>query len=132
MPPGRSGKPKRRSRGPWVASAAIMVSDAQAAKKWYVEKLGLSVVQDGEHWITVGRKEKGGALHLCLASRENPLEPGNTGVLVIVDGDLRTECAKLRDRGVQFVHEPSRRPWGSWDATIRDPDGNEILLMDES
>ena len=115
-----------------MASTAVMVSDARKSKGWYTEKLGLSVLQDGEHWITVGRKEKGGALHLCLASKEMPLEPGNTGILVMVEGDLKTECAKLKERGVEFVHEPTMRPWGLWDAMIRDPDGNEILLMDSS
>ncbi len=109
-----------------------MVADRERAKRWYTEKLGFSVLHDGEHWITVGRGDKGGALHLCLASEGGAgLEPGNTGILVIVEGDLKDECARLKGRGVEFVHEPTLQPWGVWDAMVRDPDGNEILLMDD-
>jgi len=86
-------------------------------------------------WGTLdhGRSQgEGGALHLCQASKELPLEPGNTGILVIVENDLKTACAQLKSRGVEFVHEPTKQPWGVWDAMIRDPDGNDILLMDET
>lgn len=116
---------------PWIASVAVMVSDRERSKKWYTESLGMSVLQDMQHWVTVGRKGKGGAIHLCLGSEIGglPLEPGNTGILVMVDGDLKKECATLKERGVEFVHEPKKQPWGVWDAMIRDPDGNEILLM---
>ncbi|MDE1821831.1 MAG: VOC family protein [Euryarchaeota archaeon] len=122
------------SMGPWMASVAVMVADRERSKKWYTDKLGFSVLQEeGGHWVTVGRKGRGGAIHLCLGSEIGglPLEPGNTGILVMVDGDLKTECAKLKERGVEFVHEPTKQPWGVWDAMIRDPDGNEILLMQE-
>ncbi len=114
-----------------MASVAVMVSNVDRSKSWYTERLGFSVLQDGEHWITVGRKGKGGALHLCLATKEQPLEPGNSGILMIVDGDLKAECAKLKKRGIEFVRDPELQPWGVWDAIVRDPDGNEILLMDE-
>lgn len=133
MSPPKSTKAKPTARPPWVASVAVMVSDTARAKEWYTQKLGLPVLMDGEHWVTVGRKDQGGAIHLCLASPDGfSLEPGNTGILVMVDGDLRAECAKLKARGVEFVHEPTKQPWGVWDATIRDPDGNELLLMDSS
>ena len=133
MPKAKSDGSKSPRVSSWVASVAVMVSDARKAREWYTTKLGLSVLMDGEHWITVGRKEKGGAIHLCVATPDGfSLEPGNTGILVMVDGDLREECAKLREAGVEFVHPPTKQPWGVWDATVRDPDGNEILLMDES
>ncbi len=129
--PAKKTVPSKSKRGvPWVASVAVVVSDREKARRWYTEKLGMKVLQEMEHWLTVGRDDRGGAIHLCLGSDiEVPLEPGNTGILVLVDGDLKTECEKLRARGVEFVHEPTKQPWGVWDATIRDPDGNEILLM---
>lgn len=130
MPTRLAHKPE--GGAPWVASVAVMVGDIDRAKDFYTTKLGLSVLSDGEHWVTVGRKGKGGALHLCAASEEMPLEPGNSGILVIVEGDLKAECSKLAARGVEFVHQPTKQPWGVWDAAIRDPDGNEILLMDDS
>ena len=123
---------KKNDGGPWVGSVAVMVSDRERSKRWYTEKLGMSVLMGGDHWVTVGRKGKGGAIHLCLASDVEglPLEPGNTGILVLVDGDLKKECEALKKRGVDFVHAPKKQPWGLWDAMVRDPDGNELLLME--
>ena len=130
-PKKRPGKSVPKPKAPWLASVAVMVSDRQRAKAWYTERLGMHVLFESDHWVTVGRKGRGGALHLCLGSEIGlPLEPGNTGILVMVDGDLKAECAKLKARGVEFVHPPTKQPWGVWDATIRDPDGNEILLME--
>ncbi|MCL4324648.1 MAG: VOC family protein [Candidatus Thermoplasmatota archaeon] len=109
-----------------------MVSDVEKAKKWYTDKLGFTILTEMDHWVTVGKKGKGGALHLCQASGEGDmvLEPGNTGILILVDGDLKKRCSELKTRGVEFVHEPTKQPWGVWDAMVRDPDGNEILLME--
>lgn len=131
MPAKKATKTKAKRGAPWMASVAVVVSDREKARAWYTEKLGMTVLQDMDHWLTVGRKSKGGAIHLCLGPEVGySLEPGNTGILVLVDGDLKSECAKLKGRGVDFVHEPTKQPWGVWDATIRDPDGNEILLME--
>ena len=131
MPAKKSVQSKAKGKAPWMGSVAVMVSDREKAKAWYTGQLGMSVLHEEGHWVTVGRPGKGGALHLCLGSEVGfALEPGNTGILVFVEGDLKTECAKLKDRGVEFVHEPTKQPWGVWDAMIRDPDGNEILLME--
>lgn len=131
MPARKASKKHRTSRAPWVASVAVVVSDGERAKTWYTEKLGMEILQDGEHWITVGRKGKGGALHLCVGPQLGyEMEPGNTGILVMLDGPIKAECKKLVARGVEFVHQPTKQPWGVWDAMIKDPDGNEILLME--
>jgi extradiol dioxygenase family protein len=130
----RKSTPRRPSRSnalPWVASTAVAISDRAKAKEWYTGTLGLKVIMDTDHWITVGRKGKGGALHLCQVSELDPkaqLEPGNSGILLLLDGDFHRRCEELEARGVRFKEHPTERPWG-WDATIVDPDGNELLLM---
>jgi catechol 2,3-dioxygenase-like lactoylglutathione lyase family enzyme len=108
-----------------------VVKDRAASLRWYTEVLGLPVAMPGDHWVTVGHSRKGGAIHLCQGSELDPpvpLEPGNTGILLLLDGDFHANCEALKARGVEFVDGPTQRPWG-WDATIRDPDGNELLLM---
>jgi catechol 2,3-dioxygenase-like lactoylglutathione lyase family enzyme len=114
-----------------VASVAVVVKSREAAKRWYTEKLGLTILTDMGHWVTVGRKDDGGALHLCQldeAPAGTTMEPGNSGILLIVPGTVQQAYEALRERGVEFEGPPEERPWG-WDATIRDPDGNTILLM---
>lgn len=117
-----------------VASVAVMVSDRERARRWYTEKLGLEVLADREHWLTVGRPDHGGRIHLCLGAELGdgfPLEPGNTGILLVVPGDLRETYERLKARGLTFSHPPVEHPWG-WDAEVKDPDGNLLLLMSEA
>ncbi len=125
------GPKARTSKAPWVASTAVVVSDRQKAKRWYTERLGLFPVDEEGHWVTVGRKGKGALLHLCQVDEldaNGKLEPGNTGILLLLEGDFHRRCQELKEQGVEFTEGPVERPWG-WDATIRDPDGNELLLM---
>ncbi len=122
---------KKPAPTPWVASIPIVVSDRNAAKAWYVEKLGFVLIDDEDHWVTVGGRGKGSALHLCQASENMPhpipLEPAPSGIVVVIPGDFQNECARLKAAGVEFAHEPEKAPWG-WFATVRDPDGNEHHL----
>jgi len=115
-----------------VATVAVVVSDRKKATDWYTRGLGLDVVESMDHWVAVGRKGKGGLLHLCQLSEfeaNAPLEPGNSGITLRVPGtDFVAACDALKANGVAFIEGPKKEPWG-WYATVRDPDGNEIFLM---
>lgn len=43
--------------------------------------------------------------------------------------DMRTLHADLKAKGVTFVQEPERQPWGTY-ATIQDSEGNRLLLVE--
>jgi catechol 2,3-dioxygenase-like lactoylglutathione lyase family enzyme len=115
-----------------VATIAVIVSDRKKATDWYTEKLGLDLIESMDHWVAVGRKGKGGMLHLCQISEFEPtapLEPGNSGITLRIPGtDFVAACAALKANGVEFAEEPKKESWG-WYATVRDPDGNELFLM---
>ena len=124
---GRASLPKAH-----VATIAVIVSDRKKATDWYTTKLGLDLLESMDHWVAVGRKGKGGMLHLCQISEFEPtapLEPGNSGITLRIPGtDFAAECGALKANGVEFTEEPKKEPWG-WYATVRDPDGNELFLM---
>lgn len=126
---------KRTATKPSFASVAVVVSNRKSAVEWYTQKLGLDVVDDHEHWVTVGRRGRPGVLHLCQTTEFDPdgrLEPGNSGILFLLPGkDFRAACDALKGRGVDFSKAPEKADWGWW-ATIRDPDGNEHTVMPES
>jgi catechol 2,3-dioxygenase-like lactoylglutathione lyase family enzyme len=128
--PAKRSRPGARTQ-PFFESIAVVVSDARKARDWYTQKLGLDLVDDGDHWITVGRKGQPGKIHLCQPTEGDPksqLEPGNSGIFIKLPGkDFAGECAKLKARGVEFTVEPTKEPWGEY-AVIRDPDGNEHSL----
>jgi len=116
----------------FVASIAVIVSDRKKATEWYTAKLGLDVIESMDHWVAVGRKGKGGMLHLCQMSEfeaNAPLEPGNSGITLRIPGtDFVAACNALKSNGVDFIEGPKKESWG-WYATVRDPDGNELFLM---
>ena len=123
--------PERASETPWVMSVPIVVSDSRVSKKWYTEKLGLTLIADRGHWVTVGGREKGSVLHLCQASDMQPapvpLEPGFSGIVIAIPGDFEAECRRLKEAGVEFTRGPEKADYG-WYARVRDPDGNEHRL----
>jgi catechol 2,3-dioxygenase-like lactoylglutathione lyase family enzyme len=114
-----------------VFSVAVVVSDRSRSVKWYTEKLGLDLVQDLGHWVTVGRRGTGGLLHLCQWSEFDKSavpETGNLGINLHVPGDFEGACAAYLANGVEFARPPTKESWGWW-ARVRDPDGVEITLM---
>ena len=123
------------STGPWLTSVPIVVSDKDVSKKWYTEKLGLDLIADEEHWVTVGNRAKGSAIHLCHASENQPspipLEPGPWGYVLAVPGDFRAECQRMKSGGVEFTHDPEEAAWG-WYAVVSDPDKNLLYLCPPS
>ena len=114
-------------------SVAVVVSDRKTSVKWYTKNLGLDLVQDMGHWVTVGRKDGSGLIHLCQTSEigmdERP-EPGLTGIELNLPGDFEAACAALEANGVKFRKGPTKEAWGWW-AGVLDPDGNELTLMPE-
>lgn len=109
---------------------AVVVSDAQKAKSWYVEKLGFKVVLDRGHAICVSPNVEGSlVLHLC-GDNFAPLEAGNTGIGFTADGFDKT-CEEMRMKGVKFSIPPKDED-GYKMAKFLDLDGNEFWLFESS
>jgi catechol 2,3-dioxygenase-like lactoylglutathione lyase family enzyme len=106
-----------------------MVSDRARSVEWYTRRLGLDLLEDSGHWVTVGRSGVNGAIHLCQSSDlpDLALEPGDTGIDLKLPGRFESACAALRAKGVRFSRRPTVRPWGRY-AKVVDPDGNEFRL----
>ena len=125
----KSSKPAPLPRS-IVFSTAVVVSDRARSVEWYTKRLGLDLVQDMGHWVTVGRKGEGGLLHLCQWSEFDPgavPETGNLGINLHIPGDFEAACDALRANGVEFARPPTKEEWGWW-ARVKDPYGVEITL----
>lgn len=111
------------------ASVAVVVSNGKKALNFYTKKLGFKVIaNDGDHWIVVGAKRGGMALHLCSYGKSTPKsEKGNTGIMVLTDKPIEQTYRELSKRGVKFSVPPQKVPWG-WKCMFLDPDGNELWL----
>ena len=124
-----------------VPLTGIFVNDQEAALDFYTNKLGLEKIQDepyGEssaRWITVSPAEM--KIRIVLKKAEKDHEKAMVGrsdgapILTLGTDDVRAAYDRLRERGVRFLGEPYRYPWGIG-AILLDQDGNPILLQQES
>jgi catechol 2,3-dioxygenase-like lactoylglutathione lyase family enzyme len=122
-----------------VPLTGIFVNDQEAALDFYTNKLGLEVIQDepyGEsaRWITVS--PRGTRTRIALKKAEHDHEKAMVGrsdaapILTLGTDDVPTAYERLRERGVRFLGEPYRYPWGIG-ALLLDQDGSPILLQQE-
>ncbi|MCY3920324.1 MAG: VOC family protein [Chloroflexi bacterium] len=56
-------------------------------------------------------------------------DPARMQLNLFVD-DVRAEWRRLRAQGVAFVREPQAEPWGGLVATMTDPDGNYVQILE--
>jgi len=123
-----------------VPLTGIFVKDQEAALDFYTNKLGLEKVEDepyGENarWITVSPAEK--RIRIVLKKAEKEHEKAMVGrsdgapILTFGTDDLRVTYELLSERGVRFLGEPYRYPWGIG-ALLLDQDGSPVLLQQES
>ncbi len=116
----------------WPKSVAVVVSNRKKALRWYTQKLGLAVLAADGHWVVVGDRRRGLALHLCQTNElgsgySRKLEPGNSGIMIYTDTDLQETYRTLKRRGVRFPAPPEKFDWG-WYCMFADPDGNRFWL----
>lgn len=130
-----------------LSHATVYVLDQERAKSFYTEKLGFEVradfTVDGFRWLAVGPKGQPD-LDLTLAEPKPPMfDPeaaeqfrkliakGAIGAGVMRTDDCRAAYEALKAKGVQFVQEPTDRPYGT-EAVFRDDSGNWFSLTQQS
>ncbi len=123
-----------------VPLTGIFVDDQEAALDFYTNKLGLEKVEDepygeGARWITVSPAEM--RIKIVLKEAEKEHEKAMVGrsdgapILTLGTDDVHAAYERMRERGVRFLGEPYRYPWGIG-ALLLDQDGSPILLLQES
>ena len=123
-----------------ISIVSVWVLDQDAARDFYVDKLGFTVTNDirmenGFRWLTV-RPPGSDAQELVLMDPMNSMLDEETGQQVralVAKGALSpgvmatTDCKgdfnALAGRGVEFPQEPADRPYGV-EAIMRDDSGN--------
>ena len=127
--------------------ATVWTFDQQRAKAFFTEKLDFELrdeISMGDmRWVTVGAKNQP-AVALTLMSPDGPgLDPESaeavkklvgTGVLgagAFTTDDCRGDYATFKARGVEFLQEPTERPYGI-EAIFRDDSGNWYSLTERS
>lgn len=110
-------------------SIAVFVSDIERAVTFYRDTLGLAMTKRGSFGAEFLDQEPHLGVHPAMHPNAQKLVGRETGLTFHVP-DLLHFCGILHDRGVRFVTEPTRQPWGVM-AMIADPDGNVMALWDD-
>lgn len=123
-----------------VSIVSVWVLDQDAAKEFYVEKMGFELTNDlvlpnGMRWLTVRVPDHPDQSLLLMDPLKSMLDPESArsvrelvakGVLspgVMATTDCQGDYEALVARGVTFMSEPAEQPYGV-EAIMRDDSGN--------
>jgi predicted enzyme related to lactoylglutathione lyase len=103
--------------------------DFERSVRFYEEQLGLVRYRDfGDPISGVVYFLGGGFLELTRGDGDGPLPSGFRLWLQVAD--LDGTVAELADHGVSVVEQPERKPWGLLEATVHDPEGTPLVLVE--
>ncbi len=129
-----------------VSLVTVYVTDQDAAKQWYIEKLGfvetadLTMGDNGFRWVSVAHPDHP-ELEVTLMIPGPPLDDnladairrslanGTHGALGLKTDDCQKTFEDLTAKGVEFIQPPAERPYGT-EAIIRDNSGNWLMLLE--
>ena len=123
-----------------VGTISVFVRDQDRAKAFYTEKLGFDLKVEAPlapgssaRWIAVA--PPGGQTELILYLMDENWQHyassmGKTQSLTLAVSDMETTHRELLSKGVEFVSDPDRQPWGTY-ATIEDSEGNRLMLVEQ-
>ena len=124
----------RRSPLSWpsgISTVTLFVEDLTAARHFYTDVFGLSIVFEDEESIvfdfgnaTVNLLESSAAGELIEPAPVAGPESGSRSVFTIGVDDVDAMCKELAARGVELLNGPMDRPWGVRTAAFRDPGGH--------
>ena len=130
-----------------ITHANLWVHDQDEALAYYTEKLGMEVREDvtvpemgNYRWLTVGPPGQSDLAFILnvpappvmdaatAAELKAIVAKGIAGGFHLSTDDCRASYEELKGRGVEFVEEPTERPYGI-DAAFRDPSGHVFRLI---
>jgi predicted enzyme related to lactoylglutathione lyase len=123
-----------------IGLVSVYVDDQDQAERFYTQTLGFQVKTSapygpGERWLTVVSPEEPAGVELVLHLADAPARTFQAAcrergrpVLSLHTDDCQGEAERLKAKGVVFVKEPGRMPYGGMDAVFDDSCGNLLNL----
>ncbi|WP_433730974.1 VOC family protein [Nocardia sp. CA-129566] len=129
-----------------VSLVTVYVTDQDAAKQWYIDKLGfvetsdVTMGENGFRWVSVAHPDHR-ELEITLMIPGPPLDDnladairralanGTNGALGLKTDNCQKTFEELTAKGVEFIQPPADRPYGT-EAIIRDNSGNWLVLVE--
>lgn len=111
--------------------ASIPVTDQDRALAFYTEKLGFKIATDQpfdnkQRWIELRIGDSDTRIVLFTPEGHEDRIGGFFNGSLACD-DVEATYRQLKQRGVEFVSEPKKEPWGTY-MIMKDPDGNQFVV----
>lgn len=104
--------------------------DPERLASFYANVLGLEQLPSKHHLVF---RLSGARLRIIEHSEVGPRNPEpQRMILNLFVDDARAELERLQPHGVTVVRPPAVMAWGGYVATIEDPDGNYLQLIEGS
>lgn len=116
-----------------LTTARVFVRDIDSAKRFYSSKLGLLLKADGSQYGYC--VFKAGSTELVVeavaddAPEEERMLVGRFTGLSFTVQDCGQKHRELVALGVPFTGAPEKQAWGGILATLQDPSGNELQIV---
>lgn len=118
----------------YLAHIALVVDDYDKAIEFYTQKLNFDLIEDTrlsgtKRWVLVApKKSKECALLLAKAANEDQTkaignQTGGRVFLFLSTDNVERDYNAMKEKGVEFVREPSLEPYGTV-AVFKDLYGN--------
>lgn len=107
---------------------ALRIRHYERSRRFWVDALGFEVdwewrpEPDSPVFVQISKA----GLSLYLTERAGDAEPGTRVYLYVSDVDAWND--DVRAAGLEVDAEPANQPWGNREMSLRDPDGNHIVL----
>jgi catechol 2,3-dioxygenase-like lactoylglutathione lyase family enzyme len=113
---------------------SVPVSDQDRARDFYVDVLGMELVEDqlmgpGRRWVRV--RPVGAETSITLVTWFDSMPAGSLTGLVLETDDLDGERTRLDALGVLAAGGVQDAPWGRY-IQVQDPDGNGLILQESA
>ena len=113
-----------------VKFVSIPVADQDRALAFYTDVLGFRLLTDQpfdeeQRWLELGIP--GAETRIVLMQFGDKLKPGGPLNITLWSDDVESTFRELSAKGVEFVLEPKRMPYGTT-SVFKDMDGNLLAL----
>ncbi len=132
-----------------IATAQLWVHDQDEALAFWTDTVGMEVRSDvtvpemgNFRWLTIAPPGQEDVTIVLMAIPGEPVLDADTkkqiealmakgfaGTVFLTTDDCQASYEELKGRGVEFVDEPTKQPYGI-DASFRDPSGNSVRLTE--
>jgi predicted enzyme related to lactoylglutathione lyase len=105
-----------------------LVSNVKNSVEFYTTVLGLSILDQDDHWASISLNGTRLGLHKANSNEFSKTSEKRAGATVTLSvTDIDQAYAHFKSKGVKFLGPISKNPWGSH-VSFCDPDGNLLDL----